>query len=284
MSRRDRQDGRGDWQDNREVKLNVGGEIFTTTSSTLTRCHGSMLFAVGDMGGDIRLNRYGPPIRQDRNAGHYCIDRNGPPIRQDSNGHYCIDRNGGLFKYVLDYLRNSKLCLPDDFTEYSGLEAEAEFYQLQPMLDELRKARSQGKGEMMVEIIYQEPHFGCEPAKCEMKGLWGPDGRVPPEVENAIFGSVCVPSGERGFYRLHYSNALLRFGATFVNSWRIPSDIDKSTFITERWILPLKCLEAVGVIWHPYHQETNQQDCANQSSASPVQYSRNARPPPPPRR
>ena len=238
MSRRDR-------QDNREVKLNVGGEIFTTTRSTLTRCHGSMLFAVGDMGGDIRLDRDGPPIRQDRNAGHYCIDR-----------------NGGLFKYVLDYLRNSKLCLPDDFTEYSGLEAEAEFYQLQPMLDELRKARSQGKGEMMVEIIYQdscqEPHFGCEPAKCEMKGLWGPDGRVPPEVENAIFGSVCVPSGDIRFYRLHYSNALLRFGATFVNSWRNISDIDKSTSFTERWILPLKCLEAVGVIWHPYHQETNQ--------------------------
>jgi hypothetical protein len=62
-------------------------------------------------------------------------------------GAYFIDRDGELFAYVLDYLRNGKLLLPENFKvlfvihvltlnsfqEISRLREEALFYQLETM-------------------------------------------------------------------------------------------------------------------------------------------------------
>ena len=43
---------------------------------------------------------------------------------------YFIDRDGVLFRYVLDYLRNGKLVLPESFRELRRLEREAEFFRM----------------------------------------------------------------------------------------------------------------------------------------------------------
>uniref|UniRef100_A0A5F8GLU4 Potassium channel tetramerization domain containing 15 n=1 Tax=Monodelphis domestica TaxID=13616 RepID=A0A5F8GLU4_MONDO len=51
--------------------------------------------------------------------------------------HYFIDRDGEIFRYVLSFLRTSKLLLPDDFKDFSLLYEEARYYQLQPMVREL---------------------------------------------------------------------------------------------------------------------------------------------------
>ena len=45
-------------------------------------------------------------------------------------GKYFIDRDGVLFRYILDYLRNKKLVLPENFQETKRLATEAEFYEL----------------------------------------------------------------------------------------------------------------------------------------------------------
>ena len=45
-------------------------------------------------------------------------------------GKYFIDRDGVLFRYILDYLRNKKLVLPENFQETKRLVIEADFYEL----------------------------------------------------------------------------------------------------------------------------------------------------------
>ncbi|XP_066305221.1 BTB/POZ domain-containing protein KCTD19-like [Branchiostoma lanceolatum] len=93
------------------VSLNVGGHIYTTARSTLTRYPDSMLGAM--FGGDLRT-------------------------LQDDQGRYFIDRNGRLFEHVLNFLRTSQLVLPEDFKELPLLEMEADFYQIKPLIEALK--------------------------------------------------------------------------------------------------------------------------------------------------
>ncbi|KAJ8407347.1 hypothetical protein AAFF_G00279210 [Aldrovandia affinis] len=51
-------------------------------------------------------------------------------LARDSKGRYFLDRDGFLFRYILDYLRDLNLVLPDYFPEKSRLQREAEFFQL----------------------------------------------------------------------------------------------------------------------------------------------------------
>ncbi|XP_037319973.2 BTB/POZ domain-containing protein KCTD21-like [Pungitius pungitius] len=92
------------------VSLNVGGEIYTTTLDTLTRCRDSMLGAMftGQM-----------------------------PVLRDQGGNVFIDRDGKVFRYILNYLRSSSLDLPDGFSELSLLRREADFFQIRPLLEEI---------------------------------------------------------------------------------------------------------------------------------------------------
>ncbi|KAM9426157.1 BTB/POZ domain-containing protein KCTD21-like [Pholidichthys leucotaenia] len=94
------------------VSLNVGGEIYTTTLDTLTRCRDSMLGAM--FTGQI-------------------------PVLRDSHGHVFIDRDGRVFRYILNYLRSSSLDLPDGFSELALLRREADFFQIHPLLEEIRR-------------------------------------------------------------------------------------------------------------------------------------------------
>ncbi|KAM4624099.1 BTB/POZ domain-containing protein KCTD21-like [Polymixia lowei] len=94
------------------VSLNVGGEIYTTTLDTLTRCRDSMLGAM--FTGQI-------------------------PALRDKRGHIFIDRDGKVFRYILNYLRSSSLDLPDTFSELALLRREADFFQIRPLLEEIRR-------------------------------------------------------------------------------------------------------------------------------------------------
>jgi hypothetical protein len=97
------------------VQVNVGGVLYTTTRSTLIRYPDSMLGAM--FRGDI-------------------------PSNCDQNGHYFIDRDGTLFRHVLNFLRCSSLHLPKDFNEMMQLRAEADFYQVQPLIDGIDKIQN----------------------------------------------------------------------------------------------------------------------------------------------
>ncbi|XP_072050110.1 BTB/POZ domain-containing protein KCTD21-like [Amphiura filiformis] len=89
------------------VKLNVGGVIYTTSRSTLTKYPNSML-------GTMFSGRL--------------------PTTKDEYGNYWIDGNGDIFRYVLEFLRRGCLMVPDHFQDFEILEKEADFYQLPELI------------------------------------------------------------------------------------------------------------------------------------------------------
>lgn len=44
--------------------------------------------------------------------------------------HYFIDRDGRMFRHVLNFVRNARLLLPDDFADIDLLLEEAKFYEI----------------------------------------------------------------------------------------------------------------------------------------------------------
>ena len=92
------------------IELNVGGHRFTTTLRTLTKDPDSMLAAMF--------------------SGRHEIER-------CKDGAFFIDRDGTHFRFILNYLRNGELILPDGATFLKELEVEAKFFLIQGILDEL---------------------------------------------------------------------------------------------------------------------------------------------------
>ena len=111
------------------IQLNVGGTIYTTTKATLSRYPNTMLGAMfnGSM-----------------------------PTTVDERGHYFIDRDGTLFGYVLNFFRSSKLAVPDDFKQWDQLALEADFYQIEPLIQAIQDIRQRAKqpnGGWFLEVI-----------------------------------------------------------------------------------------------------------------------------------
>ncbi|KAJ8670634.1 hypothetical protein QAD02_001893 [Eretmocerus hayati] len=86
------------------IELNVGGVFYTTGLGTLTKEPNSRL----------------AELFRDRLA----------TLERDAKGRYFLDRDGVLFRYVLDFLRNQALVLPEGFRERERLRQEASFYGL----------------------------------------------------------------------------------------------------------------------------------------------------------
>ena len=93
------------------VNLNVGGHCFKTSVQTLTKDPNTMLAAM--FSGKFEMKP--------------CED-----------GAFFIDRDGTHFRFILNYLRTGKLTLPEGATFLKELLEEAEFYQIQGIIDELR--------------------------------------------------------------------------------------------------------------------------------------------------
>ncbi|XP_038052312.1 uncharacterized protein LOC119725020 [Patiria miniata] len=125
------------------INLNVGGSLYTTSLSTLTRYPDSMLGAM--FSGRIQSAR-------------------------DAHGNYVIDGDGPLFRHVFNFLRRSTLTLPDDFREIDLLAAEADFYQIQELIQAVRCLREDREAhgeearqqeERIPEMEYVEVEFEC---------------------------------------------------------------------------------------------------------------------------
>ncbi|KAK3106056.1 hypothetical protein FSP39_011761 [Pinctada imbricata] len=108
------------------VRLNVGGVNYTTTRATLCTYPDSMLGAMF--------------------SGNYGFTK-------DEHGCCFIDCDGTMFKHILAFLRSNSLILPQNFTEFDLLKNEAEFYQIQPLLDAL--GQNNKKEPKYLEIIDQ---------------------------------------------------------------------------------------------------------------------------------
>ncbi|XP_062412848.1 BTB/POZ domain-containing protein KCTD1 isoform X1 [Sardina pilchardus] len=100
---------------NAPVHIDVGGHMYTSSLATLTKFPES------------RIGR--------------LFDGTEPIVLDSLKQHYFIDRDGHMFRYILNFLRTSKLLIPDDFKDYSLLYEEARYFQLQPLLAELERWR-----------------------------------------------------------------------------------------------------------------------------------------------
>ena len=65
-------------------------------------------------------------------------------LEADTSGHFFIDANGELFKYILDFLRRDKLTVPCNFDNYNALLAEAEYFQIEDLVDRIRAVTKSG--------------------------------------------------------------------------------------------------------------------------------------------
>lgn len=93
------------------IELNVGGVHYSTTKATLIKEKDSKLCALFN-----------------------DLDK----LTKDNKGRIFLDRDGVLFRYVLDFLRDEELNLPDGFREKGRLRKEAEFFKLNGLVDCLR--------------------------------------------------------------------------------------------------------------------------------------------------
>ncbi|XP_077987423.1 BTB/POZ domain-containing protein KCTD6-like [Glandiceps talaboti] len=109
------------------VSLNVGGKLYTTSLTTLTRFPDSML---GAMFSD------------------------NVPVQPDDKGNYLIDRDGELFRHVLNFLRTSRLKLPKNFDEHDLLMEEADFYQLAELKQALISTRDSNPGKALAVYAF----------------------------------------------------------------------------------------------------------------------------------
>ena len=102
------------------VELNVGGVTYATTLGTLQQAEPDSPLAI-------------------------ISTLNSAEIRsifgRDSKNRIFIDRDGILFRYILDYLRNQKLSLPENFSERDRLRVEADYYRLVTMSKALAESR-----------------------------------------------------------------------------------------------------------------------------------------------
>nr|XP_057938070.1 BTB/POZ domain-containing protein KCTD12.1 [Doryrhamphus excisus] len=94
------------------IELNVGGQVYVTRLQTLVAVPDSLLW-------------------------HMFSRKTPKELARDTKGRFFLDRDGFLFRYVLDYLRDLNLVLPDYFPERSRLRREADFFQLRELAKRL---------------------------------------------------------------------------------------------------------------------------------------------------
>ncbi|XP_022072104.1 BTB/POZ domain-containing protein KCTD16-like [Acanthochromis polyacanthus] len=109
------------------LELNVGGQVYYTRLATLTSFPNSLL-------GKLFSNKKG----------------SSNDLSRDFRGRYFIDRDGFLFRYVLDYLRDKQVVLPDHFPERGRLKREAEYFQL----PDLAKLLSSEESKLFPDDLY----------------------------------------------------------------------------------------------------------------------------------
>ncbi|KAF6731400.1 BTB/POZ domain-containing protein KCTD16 [Oryzias melastigma] len=109
------------------IELNVGGQVYYTRHATLTSVPNSLL-------GKLFSSKKGSLN----------------DLSRDLRGRYFIDRDGFLFRYVLDYLRDKQVVLPDHFPERGRLKREAEHFQL----PELVKLLSAEESKLFPDDLY----------------------------------------------------------------------------------------------------------------------------------
>ena len=127
------------------VKLNVGGQYFVTSVQTLRKDPNSMLAAMF--------------------SGKF-------DTKPSEDGSFFIDRDGTHFRFILNYLRDGILILPEGATALKQLQQEAEFYQIQGILDELKPPVRPALPFEESEILTSEEHRQSLKGYTDLEGEW----------------------------------------------------------------------------------------------------------------
>nr|XP_046185228.1 BTB/POZ domain-containing protein KCTD12.1 [Oncorhynchus gorbuscha] len=117
------------------IELNVGGQVYVTRHITLVAVPDSLLWTM--------FSKKAPN-----------------DLARDGKGRYFLDRDGFLFRYILDYLRDLNLVLPDYFPEKSRLQREAEFFQLRDLSKRLSPSMSK-ENSINEEICQSDTEEGA---------------------------------------------------------------------------------------------------------------------------
>ncbi|KAJ3587771.1 hypothetical protein NHX12_011368 [Muraenolepis orangiensis] len=163
------------------IELNVGGQVYITRYSTLTSVQDSLLWDMFS-----RKSTKG--------------------LARDTKGRFFVDRDGFLFRYILDYMRDQQLVLPDHFPERGRLQREAEFFNL-PELVKLLAPKISKQNSLGDEGCQSDPEdsspgtdtgrhlgsLGAAAAACASLVPGGPDA-------NKRSGFITI--GYRGSYTL----------------------------------------------------------------------------------
>lgn len=162
------------------IELNVGGQVYITRYSTLTSVPDSLL-------------------------GEMFSRKSTKGLARDTKGRFFVDRDGFLFRYILDYMRDQQLVLPDHFPERGRLQREAEFFNL-PELVKLLAPKISKQNSLGDEGCQSDPEdsspgidtarnlgsYGAASAACA--------SLVPGSMDNKRSGFITI--GYRGSYTL----------------------------------------------------------------------------------
>lgn len=147
------------------VELNVGGQVYVTRLETLKAAPNSLLWAKFGQGSPDELPK-------------------------DNKGRFFFDRDGSLFRYILDYLRDSELFLPEFFKEKRRLQKEADYFQLPELSRRLGATGKEGSED------------GGEQEEAELSSPVTPSPLSDRTLSSPGAGSGYITIGYRGTYTI----------------------------------------------------------------------------------
>lgn len=71
----------------------------------------------------------------------------------NEDGNFFLDRDGKMFQYILGFLRNEKLCLPSDFSDFDSLTTEVIFFNIYSLSQCLEKIKQEKLKVRYLEIL-----------------------------------------------------------------------------------------------------------------------------------
>ncbi|XP_010725248.1 BTB/POZ domain-containing protein KCTD16-like, partial [Meleagris gallopavo] len=124
------------------IELNVGGQVYITRHPTLISVPGSLLWEM-------------------------FTQKNVRSLARDSKGRFFVDRDGFLFRYILDYMRDQQLVLPEHFPERSRLQREAEYFMLPELVKMLapKLSKQNSLGDDPCQSDPEEPSPSADTAR-----------------------------------------------------------------------------------------------------------------------
>lgn len=161
------------------IELNVGGQVYVTRHKTLIAVPDSLLWNM--------FSKKSPK-----------------ELARDSKGRFFLDRDGFLFRYILDYLRDLNLVLPDYFPEKTRLRREADFFQLQDLAKRLSPRMS--KDNSISEEISQSDteegaqQCGSSGAMETLRTISSSGAMRSPSLDSRRSGYITI--GYRGSYTI----------------------------------------------------------------------------------